>query len=460
MRERQTVRAGDPVESLPITLAGAAPIPPARGEIATARGHHAPVAVGLGMLRHVAAFALATPLFALGITGAAGAAAPAQGPAGAAFYLPPAPLPAAGHGAVIWSRPLESAAALPNAAENLLVLYHTTSVGGNDVAVSGTVAIPKGTPPAGGWPVITWAHGTTGDGPQCTPSLDEANGPEHWYLGPVNAMLDAYVKRGYAVVQTDYEGQGTPGIHPYLVGVAEGRDVVDMVRAARSVRPQLGSRFVVMGHSQGGQSALFAASLARAWTPELTLLGTVALAPASHLGPWLRGLATRNEPYLGFGFAGLLVRGYASVDPSIHPDRLYSDAESAFEPQLANRCVLGLVQADSWAGLSPTKIFRSGADLEPLIRAANANEPGALALAVPVIIVQGTADTTVSPAGTDLLNGELCANHVTLTYRPVTGATHNGLLGDAVAIVSPWIDARFAGTPAESTCANPPKAAV
>ena len=145
------------------------------------------------MLRHAVAFVLAAPLFAFGLAGAASGAPDSPGPAGSAFYVPPAPLPAGRHGEVIWSRPLASAAALPDAAENLLVLYHTTSVGGNDVAVSGTIAIPKGTPPAGGWPVISWAHGTTGDGAACTPSLDEANGPEHWYLGAVDTMLDGYV---------------------------------------------------------------------------------------------------------------------------------------------------------------------------------------------------------------------------------------------------------------------------
>ncbi len=405
------------------------------------------------MHRRLAAFAVVATLIVSGAP-VATTAAPAAGPAGAAFYSPPSPLPAGRHGDPIWVRPLTTAAALPHAAQNMLVLYHTTSVGGKDVAVSGTVAIPSGTPPRRGWPVISWAHGTTGDAPACTPSLDDANAPEHWYLGPVNALLDSFVARGYAVVQTDYEGQGTPGVHPYLVGVAEGRDVVDMVRAARAVSPQLSSRFVVMGHSQGGQSALFAASLAPAWAPELSLLGGVALAPASHLGPWLRGLTTNQQPYLGFGFAALLIRGYASVDPAIRPEFILSDAAAPLQPQLMERCVLGLIKPDSWAGLAPAKAFRADADVAPLIRQADANEPGALAFGVPLLMLQGTADTTVSPVSTDLVRGELCAKQATLTYRAMPGATHNGMLPDSFAIAQPWIDARFAGTPATSNCAE------
>jgi alpha-beta hydrolase superfamily lysophospholipase len=411
------------------------------------------------MLRSSIAFALAAAV-SLIATGApvSAVASPSAGPNGAAFYVPPSPLAPGRHGDVIWARPLTTAAALPHAAENWLVLYHTTSVDGHDVAVSGTVAVPAGTMPADGWPVISWAHGTTGDAPSCTPSLDDANAPEHWYLGPVDALLDSYVARGYAVVQTDYEGQGTPGVHPYLVGVAEGRDVIDMVRAARGVNPRIGRRFVVMGHSQGGQSALFATSLAAAWAPELQLLGGVALAPASHLGPWLRGLTQRQEPYLGFGFAALLIRGYASVDPAVRADRLLSDTAMPLQSQLTDRCVLGLIKPDSWAGLPPAKAFRADADLAPLLRQADANEPGSLAYGVPVLMLQGTADTTVSPASTDLVRGELCAKRAVLTYRALAGATHNGMLPDTFAIVQPWIDARFAGAAATSNCADAVKA--
>ena len=40
------------------------------------------------------------------------------------------------------------------------------------VAVSGTVAVPKGKAPKGGWPVVSWAHGTIGIADACAPSND------------------------------------------------------------------------------------------------------------------------------------------------------------------------------------------------------------------------------------------------------------------------------------------------
>ena len=184
------------------------------------------------------------------------------GPAGDAFYTPPATLPA-GHGTPIWQRKLTGAAVLKSAKRNRLLLYRSTATNGSAIAVSGTVAIPKGTAPKGGWPVISWAHGTTGIADACAPSRSDAFG------GYDHALLNRWLKAGYAVVRTDYEGLGTPGDHPYLIGVSEGRSVLDMVRAARKLDSNIGKRVVIAGHSQGGHAALWAASLQRKWTPEL-----------------------------------------------------------------------------------------------------------------------------------------------------------------------------------------------
>jgi hypothetical protein len=90
--------------------------------------------------------------------------------------------PPAARGALVWAKPLNTAAALPSAAQNYLVLYHSRSPDDSDVVVSGTVAIPASNPPTGGWPMITWTHGTTGLAPRCAPSNDTVDGPEHRYL--------------------------------------------------------------------------------------------------------------------------------------------------------------------------------------------------------------------------------------------------------------------------------------
>ena len=83
-------------------------------------------------------------------------------------------------------------------------------------------------------------------------------------------MLDSWVARGYAVVQTDYQGLGTPGGHPYVDGVSEANTVTDIVRAARDLDPSIGAEWVAIGHSQGGQAVLFTAQDAEGRDPDLT----------------------------------------------------------------------------------------------------------------------------------------------------------------------------------------------
>eukprot|EP01035_Chromulina_nebulosa_P004114 gene4114-5615_t len=216
------------------------------------------------------------------------AAAPAMaapipaGPAGDAFYTPPSPLPSGKRGSVIWTRPLDGTMALPSAAQNSLVLYRSSGAAGGTVAVSGTLSIPKGDAPAGGWPVIVWTHGTTGLAAACAPSRDTDSGPEHAYIAVIRTLLDSYVKQGYAVVASDYEGLGVAGNHPFLQGVPTGRNALDMLRAGREIAPSLGTSYTVVGHSQGGQVDRIAKLVPNhptdPWTLERALNGVSELA--------------------------------------------------------------------------------------------------------------------------------------------------------------------------------------
>lgn len=93
----------------------------------------------------------------------------------------------------------------PQRSAHRLITYLSEGADGRPALVSGTVAIPKGEAPESGWPVISWAHGTTGVGDACAPSADTVGGPAHSYVERTTDMLDRWVADGYAVVQTDYE---------------------------------------------------------------------------------------------------------------------------------------------------------------------------------------------------------------------------------------------------------------
>jgi pimeloyl-ACP methyl ester carboxylesterase len=356
------------------------------------------------------------------------------GPAGDAFYTPPSPLPGRVHGDLIWQRTLTAPAVIAGSSRTLLVLYRSSGSGGPAVPVSGVVSIPKGRAPKGGWPVVTYAPGTTGIADQCAPSRT-AN---RFGFG----LLARWLKSGYAVVRTDYEGLGTPGVHPYLVGTSEGPGVLDIVRAARQADPRISRTVAIVGGSQGGHAALWAAALAPKYTPELHVKATVAFAPASHIDdqlPLVTGLTTPGG-VLSAGVA-LILRGITTAQPSLDVTSLLSAQAAALYPRTLTDCLPALEAPDSVGGLSPAAIFVAHPELTAVVRALDAQEPSHLKGHTPVLIEQGTRDTAVLPVFTDALARELRANGVRLAYKKYPGLDHFGVqlrpkpTGDAYAYV-------------------------
>jgi pimeloyl-ACP methyl ester carboxylesterase len=382
----------------------------------------------------------------------AGAATIRKGPAGLKFYTPPSPLPGAKHGDVIWARKLTGQPALKSAGSNQLVLYRSTGLDGRPIAVSGTVSLPKGKAPKGGWPVITWAHGTTGIADQCAPSRDTAGNPDHLLTSYVYPQLNAWLKAGYAVVRTDYAGLGTPGDHPYLNGRSEGRAVLDIVRAARKLSPALGKKYVIAGHSQGGQAALFAARLAPSYAGGLQLRGTIAYAPASHLSeqlPLARGITSPNPGISSL--AALIARGLDVARPNLNVASLLSDQARALYPQTEQRCLIELAAQDSFGGLPPSQLFRSDADFSPFAAALDQeDDPENLTIHSAVRIEQGAADTTVLPAFTDQLAQAYQQRRTPLVYKKYDGVAHGDIVAKAETDALKWLRTRL-GRPRPSS---------
>ena len=371
--------------------------------------------------------------------------------------IPPSSLrPAAARGALIWARPFNTAAALPSAARNYLVLYNSRGPDDSDVTVSGTVSIPPGNPPAGGWPLITWTHGTTGLAPRCAPSSDTLDGPEHRYLSITQAMLDAFVKRGYAVVATDYQGFGAAGTQAYLVGLGEARSAIDIMRAARKIDLAIGTRYVVMGHSQGGQADLFTAASGPDYAPEFTLLGNVAIAPASHIGELVQEVVTGSRPSPILPFVTYVLQSFAAYYPEIALERILTPKALEHLPDTWEGCIDDTLASGYWAESIPSRQFVTQPDLGSLLKAAAANEPGQLRIAAPTLLIQGTSDRTIPPKATDAVARDLCRIGNSVSYRTYPDASHEGVLTVAKADIEAWVDAAFAGVKAASNCDEPP----
>ncbi len=368
-------------------------------------------------------------------------AAGRKGPAGGAFYTGPKQTPK-GHGKLIWQRNATKLTPIAGARLNKTILYTSRSPAGDRIVVSGSVSVPKGKAPKGGWPVISWAHGTTGAADACAPTRIRPNSVMAPYVAYVHPQMEDWVRAGYAVVATDYQGLGTPGPHPYLVGEAEGRSVVDIVSAARQLVPSLGKRFLIAGHSQGGQSSLFAASLADEWAPKLKLRGTVAYAPASHLSEQAKFLPSLTTPSGLSALVTLIFKGASTASDDLKPGKFLTAEAKALYPQTEQLCLAQLAESDSLGGLAPADLLRGSADLDPLYSVLDDMNP-AVEIGPPVLLAQGGADTTVFPTFTDMLNGELDKLGDEVTYKTYPGVNHGAIVAAAEANALSFFEKRL-----------------
>ncbi|MFJ9909929.1 alpha/beta hydrolase family protein [Streptomyces sp. NPDC101152] len=321
------------------------------------------------------------------------------------------------------------------------VLYHSVNARRADVPVSGTVLVPPGAPPHGGWPVVSWAHGTTGVADSCAPS-QLANLGSDAYAQEVRALLQA----GYAVTASDYPGLGTPGMHTYLVGADEGNAVVDIVTAARQLLPGLGNLWFAVGHSQGGQAALFAARApgrAGATRPA----GTVAIAPASHLEAMLPGVKASHVPSeLSFAFYALA--GLSATDPShTLPSLLGATAADVAVRYLA-QCqadghqALSHLDTDQALPLSTGSLARVGEQMGAY------GDPDRAAVATAVMVVQGQDDHDVPPVWTVAVVQNLRRlGSPSVTARTYPGAGHDQVLGRSICDLLAFLHTHAGPTP-------------
>ncbi|MCO5992005.1 lipase family protein [Actinoallomurus rhizosphaericola] len=366
----------------------------------------------------------------------AGEASPHPRPAWA-FYRPPVPLPRRAPGTLIRSEPV----AAPAGARGWRILYHSRDTAGRDVAVSGSVFVPGGAPPPGGRPVVAWAHGTTGLGDSCAPSTD----PD-----PIGGIEDgrALLAAGDAIVATDYEGLGTPGPHPYLVGKSEAHSVLDAVRAAaRLPGAALGRSVVVFGHSQGAHAALFAGEVASSYAPGLRLVGVAAASPPIDL-PAL----ARHVTDLDYGTGRLVevAAGYGAADPSARLESITTAAGRARLGVLEKGCDDEVIEA--YSKLSAGEVFtRDPRTTPPWSTGLAGDSVGALPRAVPVLILQGGRDPIIPPGVTKAAMGRMCGRGGVIAYRVYPHAYHN-VVPSAAPDLNAWIRARFHGDPAPDDC--------
>ncbi|MGH9192208.1 MAG: lipase family protein [Acidimicrobiales bacterium] len=359
---------------------------------------------------------------------------------GGDFYAAPDPVPEDEHGTLVRYQPVDALDVGGAAAWRMM--YVSESLEGEPIVVTGTALVPAGEAPAGGRPVLTIAHGTSGIADECAPSKDP--------VATELSLMGQFVDAGYLVVLSDYEGLGTPGLHPYLVGESEGRGVLDGALAARELPDaEAGDTLSIFGYSQGGHGALWAGQLAADWAPDYELVGTVAGAPATEL-PVIFS-AAGSLPIAGFLY--MIIAGFAEAYPEADPGLVLTPAGEAELPQVDEGCVGEVIE--HFADTPNAELLKPGlAEVEPWADLEAANDPGRVATDSPILIVHSAADNVVPATLSQLLVQRMCGEGQVVERRVYDkGHGHVEAVPDAVNDGFEWLQQRAAGGEPVSTCA-------
>ncbi|EPF6237777.1 TPA: alpha/beta fold hydrolase [Acinetobacter baumannii] len=306
------------------------------------------------------------------------------------------------------------------AAESSILTYKMLGQSGQEVQATSLVFTPNTPPPVGGWPIVVWAHGTTGVADACAPSKAAL-------ADSTKDLISKLLAADYVVVAPDYEGLGTPGIHPFLNVKSEAFSITDAVVAARNYLSQrnllTSKKWVTVGHSQGGHAALGAAQYAS--RAQLDYKGTVAVAPASNLGSILvDGEAqVANAPIdIKIGtyaqldtYTALVTAGIRNTQPSFDYGQVFTSQISSIAAQAENLCS-GPLYGAFYEGMSNYAKDHNGTldgftrtqpnfMAVPLVKTFldKDSQPLQVKVTTPIIIYQGIADPTVPKLATDLL---------------------------------------------------------
>lgn len=381
-----------------------------------------------------------------------------DGATGEAFYTPPATLPA-GRGTIVrsepsqfWVTPLK---VTPVDAAVTRLMYTSTDRNDTPIAVTGQLIVPNqawsGTGPR---PLVAYAVGTQGVGDTCAPSrLSDGGGLEY-----ENVFIAGLLARGYAVVVSDYQGLGTPGIHTYMSREVQGRAVLDSVRAAQHVSGSgisASTPVAITGYSQGGGAAAAAAELASSYAPELGVVGVAAGGVPGDL------LATADalDGSFAVGFLGYALLGLGEGTYGRDLDPFFNARGRAFLAELRDECVVETLLRHPFVrsatltadGRSVPTMMRDP-EWAPLLAEqviGNGRKP-----AVPALVFHSVTDDVVPFVAGHGAAQRWCEQGANVVFRRGIAPGHVAGAFEYFPAALAFLEARLGGTPATSGCGS------
>lgn len=364
------------------------------------------------------------------------------------FYEYHKPIPTT-PGIELRREPLPPKLGLSAAGDQFRILYSSTDgvAGAGPVAVSGAVYLPKGKPPRGGWPLIVWAHGTTGMADVSAPSW-------HGQFEDYKTYLQAWLDAGFAIVASDYQGLGVAGPHPYLNTRPVAYSALDSARMVLRAFPQISNRVIAVGHSQGAGAAFATGGYAARYAPDLHYLGTISTGVPYAAPKTMASTAHYDQDKVDPTIAYMLLM--TLMAQQTHPELKATDILTERAAPLLDK--IGTLSGDDLymlgmgAGLTWSNTFQPGALARLIGMTMKLMEYPTLKLDQPVFIGIGTDDTIALPQGQQLLAADACAAGTVVAAHLYAKADHDGVLGASIADSITFARRLLDQKPIASTC--------
>jgi pimeloyl-ACP methyl ester carboxylesterase len=373
-----------------------------------------------------------------------------------------------------------------NGAQAWKIAYISSDVAGRATISTGLVVAPVGQAPKEGRPVLAWAHGTTGTAQNCGPSqvTNPAVPLNQYFLVGGNSWtdygipnLEEFIKEGYVIVATDYQGLGGGGKHQYAVAGTNGRDLINSARAVISMKETGASkRTIFYGWSQGGGATIAAASLGGylnkrgAVTDDLQVLGFVAMAPddaAVMIQNATKDQASADKAVNGliqlfsdnvFNFSHFVMTmwGTQAAYSNLKLSDIFTDQGSKVIDQvLSNKCMH--VTADTfnytYSNQFKTLLRDKPVNTMPWVKALIDGSVLPVKPVAPVVIYWGTKDTAVPPIMHELYQKQMCSMGGNIERIQLPGEqTHYSTPGLSAPMYLTWVKDRIAGKPLANAC--------
>jgi hypothetical protein len=334
------------------------------------------------------------------------------------------------------------------------VLYQSTDALGAPMAVSGTILVPTAawTGP-GSRPLVSYAVGTRGLGDSCAPSYTLSHGVDY-----EDTTILSLIEQGWAVAVSDYQGSGTPGLHTYMVGPAEGHAVLDIARAAqRLTGTELSTSTPVglMGYSQGGGAAGWAAQLAATYAPELVLKGSAIGGVPADLAATAEFLD--GSPFVAFALMAAL--GLDAAYPELDLPKYLNDRGRTLVQVGEQGCLASIDGFGALLGDTALTKLDDYVTSNPLHTAAWQARLAEVQLgkrkpSAPVFQYHGLLDEIVPFDQAAELRRTWCDQGADITWTALPAEHALGIvLGPPFAVS--WLAERFADMPTASNCQEP-----